>query len=33
MEDNYMVHLESTNSVKIINLETQDLRLPPPDLE
>ena len=33
MEDNYIVYLQTINSVRIVNLETQDLRLPPPDLE
>ena len=31
--DYYINHLQTINSIKIINPDKQDLRLPPPDIE
>jgi hypothetical protein len=33
MKDNYIIHMESINTIKFVNPDKLDLRLPPPDIE
>ncbi len=33
MEDYYIRHLQSEQSINIINPDNEDLRLPPPEIE
>ena len=33
MKDNYIIYMESVNTIRFINPDKLDLRLPPPDIE